>query len=126
MILAVLLALASDVSTIRGKLIQRPPEPPVLELANKSRVALTGDKDTAGVLNDKRLAGVDLELRGRYASPDKFAVDPIHTKAMHVHKSGKSLLISYWCDVCAIRTYTPGICWCCQQDTELDLKETIE
>jgi hypothetical protein len=32
-------------------------------------------------------------------------------------------VITYWCDVCSIRTYTPGKCWCCQQETTLDLRD---
>jgi hypothetical protein len=30
-------------------------------------------------------------------------------------------LVSYWCDICTIRSYTPGPCVCCQKDTTLDL-----
>jgi hypothetical protein len=32
-------------------------------------------------------------------------------------------MVTYWCAVCAIRTFTPGICWCCREETELDLLE---
>jgi hypothetical protein len=74
------------------------------------------------VLHDQRLAGADLEVLG-HQDGERFVVDPIHTKAMHVHRGGKRLNITYWCDTCAIRFYTPGICWCCQQETELDLRE---
>jgi hypothetical protein len=76
-----------------------------------------------GVLNDQRLAGSDLEAIGHFESPDHFEVDPIHLKALFVHKEGKKLQITYWCDVCYIRTYTPGPCWCCQKYTDLDLIE---
>jgi len=55
-----------------------------------------------------------------------FEVDPIHTRAMFVHKDGKRLTISYWCEVCYIRTYTPGTCVCCQKYTDLDLKDADE
>ena len=50
-------------------------------------------------------------------------VDPMHTKAMFVYKDGKKSRITYWCDLCSIRTYTPGICMCCQQETQLDLRD---
>lgn len=75
---------------------------------------------------DKRLAGVDFEVKGAYTTPNRFRIDPIHTKAMFVHKGGKRLYITYWCDVCSIRSYAPGKCWCCQEDTELDLRESYE
>jgi hypothetical protein len=32
-------------------------------------------------------------------------------------------MITYWCDVCSIRAYTPGPCVCCQQETTLDLRD---
>ena len=85
-----------------------------------------GDEPTKGVLNDKRLAGFDLEAKGHFTAPDKFLVDPIHTKAMFVHKDGHVKVITYWCDVCSIRTYTPGPCWCCQKETLLDLRDPDE
>lgn len=79
-----------------------------------------------GVLNDKRLAGMDLEAIGHFESPEHFEVDPIHLKALFVHKDGKKYQITYWCDICYIRTYTPGPCWCCQKNTDLDLIEAQE
>ena len=42
---------------------------------------------------------------------------------MLVHRDGKKYTISYWCPVCSIRTYTPGKCMCCQEETHLDLEE---
>jgi hypothetical protein len=32
-------------------------------------------------------------------------------------------MVTYWCQVSYIRTYAPGECWCCQDDTALDLKD---
>jgi hypothetical protein len=109
-------------STVRGKLTQRDGKP-ALELSAQKAIALDGDQPTLGVLNDKRLAGADLEAAGHFANPALFVVDPIHTKALHVHKNGHRHTISYWCDTCSIRTYTPGPCWCCQQETALDLQD---
>jgi hypothetical protein len=110
-------------STIRGKLVQTPGNSPVLQTGDGIH-ALDGDKDTVGVLNDTRLANMSFELKGKFVGT-KFEVDPIHTRAMHVMKDGKALLVTYWCEVCSIRTYTPGICWCCQEYTELDLREHL-
>jgi hypothetical protein len=117
---AACLASSPAPTSIRGKLTQRDGKP-VIELSDHKLVALDGDEPTRGVLNDKRLASADLEAKGHFAG-SVFMVDPIHTKALYVYKDGKRHTISYWCDTCSIRTYTPGICWCCQQDTDLDLQ----
>ncbi len=110
-------------ATIRGTLVQRPGQPPAIETAGHRFVSLDGDEPTKGVLNDKRLAGFDLEAKGHFTAPDQFLLDPIHTKAMFVHKDGHVKVITYWCDVCSIRTYSPGPCWCCQKETLLDLRD---
>ena len=109
-------------ATLRGTLATTPDGKPALKTADGKLTALTGDDDTLGVLKDKRLAGADFELIGEQTG-DQFKVGPIHTRAMFVHKGGKRLAVTYWCDVCAIRTYTPGICWCCREETELDLRD---
>ena len=89
-------------------------------------VKLTGDDATLGVLTDPRLDGMDFEVLGHFTDPTHFDVDKIHTRSMFVHQAGKRLMVSYWCDVCYIRTYTPGKCWCCQKDTDLDLREALD
>ena len=112
----------ADAVTLRGRLTQAEGKPPALATAEGRLVPLEGDKSTTGVLNDTRLAGVEIELRG-HLSGELFQVAPIHTQAMHVHKQGQRLVITYWCATCAIRTFAPGLCWCCQQETALDLRE---
>ena len=115
-------AAAPATSSIRGALTQRDGKP-AIELSGHKLIALDGDEPTRGILNDKRLAGADMEATGHFTTPDRFVVDPIYTKALYVYKDGKRHTISYWCDTCSIRTYTPGICWCCQQETALDLQD---
>lgn len=115
------------VTTIRGKLITG--KKPLLASGGggaqaQQQIALSGDEPTMGVLNDERLRDFDLELIGA-RDGDRFRIEPIHTRSMFVHKDGKRLFITYWCDVCYIRTYSPGICWCCQKETDLDLRESI-
>lgn len=73
------------------------------------------------VLTDKRLAGADFEVVGHFAGQREFIVNPIHQKALFAYKEDKRLMVSYWCDVCYIRTWAPGICVCCQKYTDLDL-----
>lgn len=103
---------------VRGKLT--PGAPAALTGAGR-RIELGGDDPTAAVLKDSRLADKDFEAVGRYTAPDKFVVDPIHTRNLFVYQNGKRLMVTYWCDVCYIRTYSPGLCWCCQAETEVDL-----
>jgi hypothetical protein len=112
--------------SIRGKLTKGPDKQPALDLSNHKTVALTGDDATLAVLNDARIAGTDFEAIGHFNSPDHFVVDPITSKSMFVHKDGKRLMITYWCDVCYIRTYSPGKCVCCQKYTDLDLRESLD
>jgi hypothetical protein len=109
-------------TSIRGKLTQRDGKPS-LELDGNKRITLDGDGPTRGVLNDKRLAGAEMEAIGHFSNPELFIVDPIHTKALYVYKDGKRRTISYWCATCSIRTYSPGPCWCCQEETALDLQD---
>jgi len=121
--LAVSFAADPKPGTIRGKLLQSPGKAPAIETADHRVISLAGDEPTQRVLNDPRLAGFDLEAKGRFTAADQFVVDPIHTKAMFVHKDGHVKVITYWCDVCSIRTYAPGPCWCCQKETLLDLRD---
>lgn len=114
----------SKVATLRGKLVEPAEGPPAIETAEHKRVALDGDPQTLAVLGDARLAGADLELLGQFKTPARFVVGPFYTsKSMFVHKDGKKYTISYWCPTCSIRSYTPGRCVCCQQETHLDLEE---
>lgn len=113
-----------DSTVIQGVLRHAEGKPPALDTGDR-QILLDGDADTNGVLKDKRLAGAKLELKGHFLPSGVFLVDPIHTRALFVHKNGKRLFVTYWCDVCSIRTYTPGKCWCCQDETALDLRESI-
>src|SRR5579885_1798646 len=106
-----------------GTLTQKPGQGPTLETASHQTIFLSGDEGTMKVLNDPRVRGFDLEAKGHFTAPDKFQVDPLYTKAMFVHKDGHLKVITYWCDTCSIRTYAPGPCWCCQQETTLDLRD---
>jgi hypothetical protein len=119
------LAAATPAGSIRGKLTRSPDGKPALRVDNQL-ISLAGDEDTTKVIEDSRLAGDDFEVVGHYESPDHFQIDPITSRAMFVHKDDKRLLITYWCDVCYIRTYSPGKCVCCQKYTDLDLREHDE
>jgi hypothetical protein len=108
---------------IRGKLTQRDGQPPAIETPDHQMVTLEGDENALKVLNDKRLNGSELEAAGHPTGPNRFRVDPNHANTVMVHKDGKTKMITYWCDVCSIRSYEPGLCWCCQQETVLELRD---
>ena len=117
------LCLAADPGgvTVRGKLSIRDGQPAILETDDHKKLTLDGDKDTLKVLADPRLNGFEAQAKGHLAGPDRFVIDPPHTHPLLVRKDGHLKLVSYWCDVCTVRAYTPGPCVCCQKETALDL-----
>ena len=117
---AAALAVDNPAARFRGKLVQG--AKPALEQSDGKRLNLACDYYTLGVLKDTRLASADFEVVGRLEG-DTVTIQPIHTAALFAYKDGKRLRVTYWCDVCAIRTYTPGLCWCCREETELDLRD---
>lgn len=106
---------------LRGILTQDAGKPPALVLPDRRRVELQGDEPTMGVLRDVRLKNYDFEVMGHFVAPNQFKVNGIETPSLFAYKNGKRLMVTYWCNVCYIRTYTPGKCWCCQKYTDLDL-----
>jgi hypothetical protein len=84
---------------------------------------LDGDDSMQKILQDPRLNGFDVEAKGHFTSAGRFLIDPIHTHSMLVRKDGRLKMISYFCDICNIRSYTPGPCVCCQKETVLDLQD---
>ena len=110
-------------TAVQGKLVQHTGEPAVLQTDSGQQIKLSGDDDTEKVLHDPRLAGVRLEAIGHFTTPGEFAMEPSFEKNMWVLKNGKRLQITYYCDICSIRTYAPGVCVCCQKWTDLDLRE---
>lgn len=114
-----------EAPSVRGTLTTGRDGKPAIRTPQGLIVHLDGDLPTVGVLKDARLRDFDFEALGHFLTPDRFAIDPIHKRAMFVHKDGKRLMVTYWCDVCGIRSYTPGPCWCCQEETVLDLRESV-
>ena len=81
--------------TLRGKLVLDDGKPPTLETAEHRLVTLDGDEPTRKVLGDQRLNGFDIEAKGRFTAPDRFLIDPIHTRALLVRQGGKLRMITY-------------------------------
>jgi len=119
------LAFAHSAGSVRGKLVQTEGKDPTVRVAS-GEVQIEADEDTWKVLRDERLKGSEIELEGREVAPGKFAVNGTHTHPVYVVKNGKRLYVTYWCDVCYIRTFVPGECWCCHKYTDLDLRESLD
>ncbi|GIU74983.1 MAG: hypothetical protein KatS3mg004_2070 [Bryobacteraceae bacterium] len=116
-------AAADRKDSIRGRLRQDEHLPPAIITREGRTVVLEGDAPSEAVLRDPRLAKEDFEAVGHYRAPDVFVVDPIHERALFVWRNGKRLVVTYWCDVCSIRAWSPGKCQCCQQEMRLDLRD---
>lgn len=108
-------------AAVRGQLIANAAKPALLSQGKK--IVLEGDEATIAVLRDERIKDDDFEALGQFLAPDRFLIDPIHERALFLYRNGKRLAITYWCPICSIRTYTPGICVCCQEETELDPRD---
>ncbi len=106
---------------LRGRLLAS--DPPSVETADGRRVPVDGDEQVRGVLRDKRVIGSEFEVIGRLDADGVFRAAPIHENPLFVHRGGQRLYVTYWCDICAIRTRTPDLCWCCREETELDLRD---
>jgi hypothetical protein len=119
--LCVFAAASDKTETLEGKLVLSAGKPPALATAENKLVLLDGDDSTRKILGDQRLNGFQVQAKGHFTAPGKFLIDPIHTTALTVRKDGHLKMITYWCDVCNIRAYTPGPCVCCQRETTLDL-----
>jgi hypothetical protein len=113
-------------ATLQGKLAIHENAPATVQAAGGKSITLDGDETTRKVLTDKRLDGMTIEARGHFADDGKFIIDPSHERSLLVRKDGKLKLITYWCDVCSIRDYTPGPCRCCQKELLLDLRDPDE
>jgi len=108
---------------VRGKLIVQEGKPTELQTSDGRRLRLDGDNPTRKVLGDSRLNGFEVQARGHLSSTGEFTIDPIHTHGFMVNRDGHLKMVTYWCEVCSIRAYTPGPCVCCQQETTLDLRD---
>jgi len=109
--------------TLTGKLAIHDNAPATVETADHEIVTLDGDDTTLKVLTDKRLNGFEIVAKGKFTAPGKFTIGPSYNHSLLVRQNGKLKMITYWCDVCSIRDYTPGPCRCCQKETVLDLRD---
>jgi hypothetical protein len=71
----------------------------------------------AGILEDARVRDQELLVRARQDPAGGLAI----VKAYSI-KLGKVHDVHYFCDVCNVTAYAPGLCPCCRQ--EMELRET--
>lgn len=116
-------AFEGEQERVRGRLTHAPGSEPMLRTADGIGLRLLADPESLAVLNDERVRAEVFEAVGRFEGTGGFRVDPIYKKAMFVIRGGEALVITYWCEVCAIRTYSPGKCQCCQEETDFDPRD---
>jgi hypothetical protein len=77
---------------------------------------LSGDPEAA-IFTDSRVRQRDLQITGRL-HPEK-TIEIIKVQSI---RDGKLYDIYYFCELCNIRRYAPGLCPCCRN--ELEFRET--
>lgn len=120
---AALLLRSEQKQSVRGRLRQDASQPPAILTREGRVVELEADPPSTAVLRDARLKDEDFEAVGRFRTPSLFVVDPIHERALFVWRDGKRMVVTYWCDVCSIRAWSPGRCQCCQEEMRVDLRD---
>ena len=118
-LLALLLAVpavgAASSQVLRGQLAEAVDgEPLHLLTLDGETVELVADSGLDRTLRDPQLADRTWELRGALLADGRFGVEKIFTV-----KDGQVHRVTYYCLICHITTHEPGICMCCQGDTDL-------
>jgi hypothetical protein len=119
-------AFAEASPELRGKLIEREGGEPAIETQDGKMVPLAGDAPTLAILQDKRLANREFRIKGKVSGAGIFEIEPLQNRALLVCEGDKILRVTYYCDVCSIRTYSPGPCPCCQAESRLDLIDPLQ
>jgi len=71
------------------------------------------------VFTDSRVRERELQITARLRESNQ-----LETIKVQSVKDGKLYDIYYFCDICNIRAYTPGLCPCCRN--ELEFRETAQ
>lgn len=114
---ALLLAVSALASAeaIRGTLVAPAADESLrLTLTGGGTVELELDEGLELTMRDPQLAKRLWELRGERQDGGRFAVEKIFTV-----KDGELHRVTYYCEICHITTHEPGLCMCCQGDTDL-------
>ena len=73
---------------------------------------LPEDAETA-VFTDRRVRQRELQITARLHPQDRLEIIKVQSI-----KEGKLYDICYFCEVCNITAYAPGLCSCCREDME--------
>lgn len=87
---------------------------PVLKVKDKTYRLVSTNEYANSILREERVGGREFRLEGRWKASDTFDVERLFTL-----RDGKLFKVTYYCHVCAITSYKPGRCDCCQEPTEV-------
>ncbi|MCY4596210.1 MAG: hypothetical protein OXC19_15600 [Bryobacterales bacterium] len=118
-VLALLLAgpvvAAAGSGALRGRLAEVVDgEPLRLLTLDGETFELIADSGLDRTLRDPQLSDRMWELRGALLDDGRFELEKIFTV-----KQGQLHRVTYYCVICHITTHEPGLCMCCQDDTDL-------
>ena len=110
-----LLSVAAERATVRGSIeaVEDGPVYLVAESGKKLELDIE-EADAYHTFHDPELADRTWELEGFHKPGDHFEVRKLFTV-----KDGKRFHVTYYCEICHITSYRPGMCMCCQEDVEL-------
>ncbi|MDE0103454.1 MAG: hypothetical protein OXN89_13845 [Bryobacterales bacterium] len=110
----VLAASGSAAEVARGTLAAPTDGEPLRLLTEAGSLSLDLDEGLEATMRDPQLRERTWEVRGRRAEDGQFLVEKIFTV-----KDGVLHRVTYYCVICHITTHEPGLCMCCQGDTDL-------
>jgi hypothetical protein len=107
-------ASAAGTVALEGRLRASGGACPALEVRGK-RYPLAAAKDyLQATLADPRLNGRQVRIEGVEKPDGTLSVEKFYTV-----KDGRLYRVRYYCETCHIAYLQPGLCYCCQQPTEL-------
>jgi hypothetical protein len=86
----------------------------MLKTADGKVYPLVKDRGARMFFKDPRLLNRPMRLTGRLLPGSQF----LQVVAVHSEVKGKLHDVYYWCDICTIRAFEPGICECCGMPVE--------
>ena len=122
---------AQSIESVRGNIVVRGSlicvNPEGREIPCTGKEDSFGLKDSAGkayaLKSDKSLETLRTEPRIR-SKDFQLTLRPLHNSSLYeiikssFFRDGKLYDFYYYCEVCNITTYHPGLCMCCRQETE--------
>lgn len=101
--------------SVRGRLAPVADDEPLrLVMPDGESVELVLESGLESTMRDPQLATRLWEVRGQRTAEGRLGVEKIFTV-----KDGQLHRVTYYCEICHITTHEPGMCMCCQGDTDL-------